>query len=35
MNGAVKIKKKYNSVSELYSQPTLFEYFINRINGVK
>lgn len=35
INGNVKIKKKYNSVSVLYSHPTLLEYFINRINGVK
>ena len=35
INGTIKIKKKYNSVSVLYSHPTLFEYFINRINGVK
>tara|TARA_B110000967_G_C18345770_1_gene298825 strand:- start:97 stop:351 length:255 start_codon:yes stop_codon:yes gene_type:complete len=35
MNGTVKIKKKYNSISVLCSNPTLFEYFMNKINGVK
>ena len=35
INGTVKIKKKNDSLSVLYSHPTLFEYFMNKINGVK
>ena len=35
MKGTVKIKKKADSISMLYSHPTLLEYFINRVKGVQ